>query len=124
MIDIQYLASLFEDEVLVRKYLERFHEDMPKILLQMRTSYQDQNWSELSILAHSYKCQLQYLNENDTAALAYELEKISSRGVLHPPRGVLHPPLPSPDSNAIGELITQLENNLVPTLAEIWQIIG
>jgi len=117
MIDIQYLASLFEDEVLVRKYLERFHEDMPKILLQMRTSYQDQNWSELSILAHSYKCQLQYLNENDTAALAYELEKLSSRGVLHPP-------LPSPDSNAIGELITQLENNLVPTLAEIWQIIG
>jgi hypothetical protein len=83
----------------------------------MRTSYQDQHWNELSLLAHSYKCQLQYLNENDTAALAYELEKISSRCVLHPPPT-------SPDSNAIGELITQLENKLLPTLVEIRQFIG
>jgi len=109
MIDIQYLTSLFEDEVLVRKYLERFQEDMPKILHRVRTSYQNQQWSELSLLAHSYKCQLQYLNESDTATLAYEIEKKSAST--------------SPDSNEIGELITQLENKLVDTLKEIHQVI-
>ena len=109
MIDIQYLISLFEDEVLVRKYLERFHEDMPMILLRMRAACQDQHWNELSILAHSYKCQLQYLNENDTANLAYELEKMCTSKP------------PNPDE--ISALITQLGNRLVNTLKEINQII-
>lgn len=109
MIDLQHLTSLFDDEDLVRKYLERFHEDMPKILHQMRIACQDQHWSELSLLSHSYKSQLQYLNENDTAALAYEVEKKSTSS--------------SPESNAIEELITQLENKLVFTLEEIHQII-
>ena len=109
MIDIQYLASLFEDEVLVRKYLERFQDDMPKILHQMRTCHQDLQWNELSILAHSYKCQLQYLNESDTAAIAYDLEKKSASSPY--------------DSKEIEVLITQLENKLVNTLKEIHQII-
>ena len=109
MIDLQHLTSLFDDEVLVRKYLERFHEDMPKMSEQMREAFEKLRWNELSLLAHSYKCQLQYLNESDTASIAYDVEKKSSSN--------------SVDANEIGVLITLLENKLVNTLEEIQQII-
>ena len=76
---------------------------------QIREAYEKQRWNELSLLAHSYKCQWQYLNEGVTASLAYDIEKKSSST--------------SVDVNEIGMLITVLENKLVNTLLEIQQII-
>ena len=109
MINIDSLLSLLDDEVLVRKYLVRFTEDMPGLLRQMRLAYDAQQWNEISIHAHSYKCQMQYVNENFAANISIELEKKSSSS--------------SPNPTEIDMLISQLENQLESTLAEIKQII-
>ena len=110
MIDLQHLTCLLDDEELVRKYLDRFYEDMPKVSQQIREAHEKQHWNELSLLAHSYKCQWQYLNELDTASIAYDLEKKSA--------------YTSVDANEIGLLIIQLENKLSNTLEEIQKLIG
>lgn len=109
MIDVHSLLSLLDDEVLVRKYLVRFTEDMPGLLRLMRLAYSSQRWNEISIHAHTYKCQMQYVNENFATNIAIELEKKSSSS--------------SPIPTEIEKLISQLENQLEHTLAEIKQII-
>lgn len=109
MIDVHSLLSLLDDEVLVRKYLVRFTEDMPRLLRLMRLAFDSQEWNEISIHAHSYKCQMQYVNENFAANIAIELEKKSSSS--------------SPIPTEIERLISQLENQLENTLKEIKKII-
>jgi len=110
MIDIHDLLSLFDDEMLVRKYLQRFAVDMPELLQKMRMAYDTQHWNELSIHAHSYKCQMQYIHETNATDLAYELEKISAST--------------NPDPDRIEKLITELEFRLSKSLEEIKLIIG
>ncbi len=109
MIDVPALLSLLDDEALMRKYLERFTADMPTLLQQMRTAYQAQRWNEITIHAHNYKCQMQYIHEPMATSLAYELEIKSAS--------------PVPEASLIDHLITQLEYQLGHTLAEIQRII-
>ncbi|HZV69681.1 MAG TPA: Hpt domain-containing protein [Saprospiraceae bacterium] len=110
MIDTRTLLSLFDDEILVRKYLQRFVQDMPVLLQKMRTAYGAQHWNELSIHAHSYKCQMQYIQETDAINLAYELEKNSISS--------------APDSGLIENLIMELDSRLDKSIEEIHLIIG
>lgn len=110
MIDLTALVSLLDDEVLVRKYLQRFNEDMPVLLRKIRAASDTEQWSEISIHAHIYKSQMQYLNEKEATGIAFELEKKSA--------------VVSPEKDEIDLLITQLEILLKDTLEDIRKIIG
>jgi len=109
MIDMKALLEFFDDEALVRKYLERFVEDMPKLIQQMRKAYTDQHWNELSIHAHSYKSQMQYIQDDSATYYAHELEKLSLA--------------PGPGDGQIEFLINLLENKLEDVLLKIQEII-
>jgi len=74
MIDKQLLISWLDDEVLVNKYLERFSHEMPLLIQQMYHASQSQQWGEMSLLAHSYKSQMQYIHDEEAASVAYLLE--------------------------------------------------
>lgn len=76
MIDISHLKELFEDDIMIRRYLTIFHSDAPVTLGELKAALHDGAWNTASISAHSLKSQLRYLNENDTAELAMKLEQI------------------------------------------------
>ena len=108
MIDTQALKALFDDDALVRKYISRFTEDMPVLLHMIRKVSEAHRWDELSINAHSYKSQMQYINETEAADIALEVEKLST--------------LPDPDAEKIDALILQLENHLMKLLPALKQL--
>ena len=108
MIDLNALKALFDDDVLVRKYINRFVEDMPGLLHTMRKASEDQKWDDLSIHAHSYKSQMQYINEADAADIATALEKLSGA--------------PDPDAEKIENLLLRLEAHLTKLLPALKQI--
>ena len=108
MIDLKALKALFDDDVLVRKYIDRFAEDMPGLLQTMRKASDVRKWDELSIHAHSYKSQMQYINETDAADIATALEKISE-ATDH-------------DAEKIHILIHQLEDHLTKLLPALKQL--
>lgn len=108
MIDTQALKALFDDDALVRKYINRFTEDMPVLLQKMRKVSEARRWDELSIQAHSYKSQMQYINETEAADVALALEKIST--------------LPDPDAEKIDTHILQLEDHLMKLLPTLKQL--
>ena len=109
MIDMQSLKALFDDDVLVQKYIVRFIEDMPGLLQVMRNACENNHWDELSIHAHSYKSQLLYINETDAAEIAFDIEKSSA--------------VPSPEQERIRQLIQILEDHLVRILPTMQQLI-
>jgi len=110
MIDMQTLRELFDDDDLVRKYLIRFTEDMPGLLRIMQNACDTHQWDELSIHAHSYKSQLQYINEAEAAAMAYDIEQRSTS--------------PSPEQEPIAKLIQALDDHLKSVLPALKKIIG
>lgn len=110
MIDIQKLTSLFDDDTLVRKYLERFATDMPALIHQMRDAFLQKQWGSLSLHAHTFKSQLQYVSEPTAAATAYDLERESAGA--------------SPDESRIEQLITSLEEQLGKIMIDILAITG
>ncbi len=110
MIDMQTLRSLLDDEELVRKYLQRFSIDIPILIVQMHHACDDQQWSQLSIQAHTIKCQMQYINEPIAAGLAYELEMMGASS--------------SPELHQIGNVLKCLEDQLNRILDEVHTITG
>jgi len=75
MIDVSVLKVLFDDDVMIRKYLGVFRGDVPTSLYELRESIKNLDWDNASITAHSLKSQLQYLKEDEVSKLAYEIEK-------------------------------------------------
>jgi HPt (histidine-containing phosphotransfer) domain-containing protein len=110
MINTNTLQSLLGDDTLVRKYLLRFTTDMPDLLRQIRSAYADQRWEEISIHAHTYKSQMQYIDDTNATHLAAELERKCADA--------------APAALLIGDLITKLDIRLIATLEEIRQITG
>jgi HPt (histidine-containing phosphotransfer) domain-containing protein len=110
MIDIQKLTSLFDDDMLVRKYLERFAAHMPTLIHQMRDTFLQKQWGALSLHAHTFKSQLQYVSEPTAASTAYDLER-ESAGT-------------SPDEARLEQLINSLETQLGQIMIEILAITG
>ena len=107
MIDLDTLKALFDDDVLVRKYIDRFAEDMPGLLRKMQFCLEARQWDELSIHAHSYKSQMQYINETVAVDAAHLVEQISAA--------------PSPESEKIKVLIVELEEHLKYLLPQLKQ---
>ena len=110
MMDMKTLRELFDDDDLVRKYLVRFTEDMPGLIRLMRKACDSHQWDELSIHAHSYKSQLQYINEAEAAAMAYDIEQRSTG--------------PSPEKERIANLIQALDDHLASVLPALKKITG
>lgn len=110
MIDMQTLRSLLDDEELVRKYLQRFSIDMPILMEQIHHACDDQQWSQLSLQAHTIKCQMQYINEPIAATLAYELEMMGASSL--------------PELHQIGNVLKNLEDQLSRILEEVHSITG
>lgn len=110
MIDMQTLRSLLDDEELVRKYLQRFSIDMPMLIAQMHHACDDQQWGQLSIQAHTFKCQMQYINEPIATGLAYEIEMMGASS--------------SPESLQICNVLKCLEDQLNRILKEVHTITG
>lgn len=75
MIDVSLLKTLFDDDVMIRKYLVVFRQDVPETLPKLKEYLKNMDWDNASITAHSLKSQLQYLKEDDVSKLAYEIEK-------------------------------------------------
>ncbi len=109
MIDMVSLSALLDDETLVRKYLTRFVDDMPGLIRKMSLAFESQQWSEISLHAHTYKSQVQYINDTHSIKLVHELEQCTSALL--------------PDPTHIGQLITQLELQLNIIVEEIHQIL-
>jgi HPt (histidine-containing phosphotransfer) domain-containing protein len=82
MIDISLLNTLFDDEILVRKYLTVFKNDAPQIIAGLKENIKNLDWENASITAHSLKSQLQYLKESEASDLAYQIEKICDNTTL------------------------------------------
>ncbi|MDZ4748201.1 MAG: hypothetical protein SH808_06905 [Saprospiraceae bacterium] len=110
MIDLQTLRSLLDDEELVRKYLQRFSVDMPALVDQMHHACDDQQWGQLSIHAHTLKCQMLYINEPIATGLAYELEMMGASS--------------SPQVYQIDNLLKCLEDQLKCILEDVHTITG
>jgi hypothetical protein len=110
MIDLHALQTLLEDEALVQKYLHRFREEMPVLLQNIKAAFSSRHFHELSILAHSYKSQMQYIHDHAAAGIAIALEKESA---TH-----------DPDLRHLETLILQLEVQLSSALTDIHQLIG
>ena len=99
MIDTSLLRSLFEDEALVKKYLAVFRQDVPLSMSDMKSSILNQDWEHTSIIAHSLKSQLQYLNETQASETALSIEKMCDTGL-------------EPDLEILTSEIKTLENSL------------
>lgn len=108
MIDLQSLTALLDDEKLVRKYLDRFLQDMPVLLNQMHQAEMLEQWDQLQLHAHTFKSQSQYINATHSIQLAITLEQLSAATL--------------PDRERIADLITQLEQELNETIMEIKQL--
>ena len=76
MIDVSLLKSLFEDELMIRKFLSVFKADVPVSLADLRDRILSHDWEHASIVAHSLKSQLQYLKEEEASNVAFNIEKI------------------------------------------------
>ena len=76
MIDVSLLKVLFDDDVMIRKYVMVFRADVPTSIYELKDSIENLDWDNASITAHSLKSQLQYLKEDEVSNLAYEIEKL------------------------------------------------
>ena len=74
MIDTSLLNQLFEDPVMIHKYLLSFKSDIVTSLENLKTNIRENDWENAAITAHSLKSNLKYLNENEAARLAQEIE--------------------------------------------------
>jgi HPt (histidine-containing phosphotransfer) domain-containing protein len=74
MIDLQSLTSLFDDEILVKKYLDRFAQEMPIAMQQLNAAWHEKNYHTLALHAHTLKSQFQYVNDKHAIATATDLE--------------------------------------------------
>ena len=110
MINQQNLLTRLEDENLVQKYLHRFSTDMPILMQKMQTSLINHEWAALAIEAHTYKSQVQYLDDDVSGDLAFEVEKTCADE--------------TPDPDRLQHLLYQLEMQLGLTLDEIRKITG
>ena len=110
MIDLQSLSALMNDEALVRKYLHRFSDDMPMLMKLMWDAFTTQDWKEIGLHTHTFKTQMQYINDPESTNLALKLEQ-SCAGA-------------SPDREAINQLLIHLDQQLLNTLKEIRSIIA
>ena len=110
MIDQNALLALFDSEALVKKYLQKFVEDMPHLLMKMQTSFVNLDWSELSMHTHTYKSQVQYIQDNESTDIAIEIENECGDQ--------------TPNAERINALLFQLQKRLDYTVAEIVQITG
>lgn len=76
MIDFNRLYQLFNgDQKLVKKFLRIFKQQTPIQLAELATFIEGENWAQVSIVAHSLKSQIKYLNLKDLATLAYHIEQ-------------------------------------------------
>lgn len=79
MIDTSVLNQLFEDPVMINKYLTSFKSDIVTSLEDLKNNIRENDWENASITAHSLKSNLKYLNESDAARLAQEIENQCER---------------------------------------------
>ena len=110
MIDMQSLAALLDDDSLVRKYLDRFVQDMPVLMEHMHSAVAHQQWEQLQLHAHTYKSQAQYLNASTSIRIASTLEQLCTDS--------------KPDRDRIEQLLNELKKELRATIHEIRQING
>lgn len=82
MIDLSLLRSLFEDEQMIQKYLLVFRKDVPLSMRELKEKIEHLDWEDASIIAHSLKSQLQYLNETEASNTAYVIEKLCDPTML------------------------------------------
>jgi HPt (histidine-containing phosphotransfer) domain-containing protein len=74
MIDTSVLNQLFEDPVMIKKYLASFRSDIVISLEEMKLNIRKNDWQNAAITAHSLKSNLTYLNETDAVRLVQEIE--------------------------------------------------
>lgn len=110
MIDQSALLTLFDSEELVKKYLQKFAEDMPHLLMKMQTSFVNLDWKELAMHTHTYKSQVQYIQDTESADIAMEIESQCADAEPKPQR--------------INALLFQLQKRLDASVADIAQITG
>lgn len=111
MIDTSLLNQLFDDQKMIRKYLEVFRNDAPNSLGELRSSIENSEWESASISAHSLKSQLQYLNEKEAAEIAYKMEKLCSLPLSEIPVKVLKELLLSLEI-CIGNVLAKIDKHL------------
>ena len=110
MIDQTALLALLDNEALVRKYLAKFSEEMPHLLMKMQTSFVNLDWDELAMHTHTYKSQVQYIRETESEDIAVESENQCAAE--------------EPNAEKINALLFQLQKRLDTTVEEIAQING
>lgn len=80
MPDLLHLRQLLGDETLVARFLELFRRQMPIQMAELHSHIAAHDWDQAGATAHAIKGQLRYLNEEEAAGLAYQLETLAERG--------------------------------------------
>ena len=74
--DIERLRNLLgNDENMVERFLDIFQNQVPQELANLENAIADENWNAVSNIAHGIKSQVNYLDLNQIADLAYEIER-------------------------------------------------
>ena len=82
MIDLTNLNRLFgDDPELVLRFLQTIHAQLPEQRELLQAAIHKEDRQEVNLLAHNIKNQLQYLNNDVAAAIAYQIENDSEAGV-------------------------------------------
>jgi HPt (histidine-containing phosphotransfer) domain-containing protein len=76
MIDASLLNQLFDSEDMIRRYLVLFLKDSARNMKELKESIDRQDFEDAGMLAHSIKSQLKYLMEEESANIAFTIEKI------------------------------------------------
>jgi HPt (histidine-containing phosphotransfer) domain-containing protein len=74
---MKMLKKLFEDDLLVERYIKVLKTEIPKMIQSIHQSIIANDFETVSILAHGLKSQLAYIEDDVSLALAAEMELIA-----------------------------------------------
>jgi HPt (histidine-containing phosphotransfer) domain-containing protein len=74
MIDTTVLDKLFNDKEMVRQFLLSLTVELPKSLSSVKSSFEQGEFTEMSIHAHTMKTQFAYLNKENGVQCAQAIE--------------------------------------------------
>ncbi len=80
MVDLHRLRQLMgNDEEMVKKFLNIYKTEVPEQLERLEKFIKNEDWNDVSMLAHSIKSQSKYLGIEEIVQQAYEMEKMAEK---------------------------------------------
>jgi HPt (histidine-containing phosphotransfer) domain-containing protein len=77
------LTELLGSPEMAARFIQLFKSQMPEQLAQLQQAADGDDWATVSVIAHTLKGQLAYLDENDLHETAYQLEKNAENGQVN-----------------------------------------